>query len=340
MPKPSNRGTRAGAWRSAGCRCWRAAHRPGSRHGAALGTDLGEEAFTRPREVFRSGCRRTSLHGAPRGVAFSSRGCSDGGGGRISCATCHVSGTTNALLYVPGLSTHPGNFDTTSAVFNPKTDDGISTRGGSEPARRPPARSLRARRTYAFTAGFVRNVVVNRFAGANRPPIGCAGHLPSRTSTSHRTRAGCRRPLVGAVTTAEQRGRTLSSDRSRTTRAQLRGLPQPAEAFVITGSMMSARSYKTPTLLNANFNALLSRRALRRLPRWWLTLTGSSGWDSARPRGPRRLPGRGWRWERAVIADDVDTRLGNSPFAGGGYRAAADVPAATRGRALNRGCAN
>ena len=43
----------------------------------------------------------------------------------ISCGSCHVNGASNPRLFIPGLSSRPGNFDTTSAFFNPKADDGV-----------------------------------------------------------------------------------------------------------------------------------------------------------------------------------------------------------------------
>ena len=37
----------------------------------------------------------------------------------MSCGTCHVNGAGNGKLYVPGMSTRPGNFDTSGPLFNP-----------------------------------------------------------------------------------------------------------------------------------------------------------------------------------------------------------------------------
>src|SRR5579863_5084565 len=82
------------------------------------GTELGEEALERPREVFRSeaaGGRKPYLVNLGD-IAFSSPELFGGLARQagISCNTCHVNGTTNARLYIPGLSTTPGNFDTTN----------------------------------------------------------------------------------------------------------------------------------------------------------------------------------------------------------------------------------
>src|SRR5262249_36125438 len=93
------------------------------------GTELGEEIFDRPREVFRSetrGGHRSQLVILGE-MAFSSpailgdRARQAG----ISSNTCHINGTTNPRLYIPGLSTVPGTFDTTGALFNPHADNGV-----------------------------------------------------------------------------------------------------------------------------------------------------------------------------------------------------------------------
>src|SRR5450631_1193243 len=93
------------------------------------GTELGEDALDKPREVFRSensGGRKSYL--VKMGdVAFSSP-LTLGGAARqagISCNTCHINGASNPRLYIPGLSTRSGNFDTTGHLFNPKADNGV-----------------------------------------------------------------------------------------------------------------------------------------------------------------------------------------------------------------------
>src|ERR1700690_1842297 len=80
------------------------------------GTELGEEAFEQPREVFRSessGGRKSYLINLGD-IAFSSPLILGGPARRagISCNTCHINGTTNPRLYIPGLSTQSGTFDT------------------------------------------------------------------------------------------------------------------------------------------------------------------------------------------------------------------------------------
>ena len=287
-----------------------------------LGTDLGEEAFTRPREVFRSEAAggHKSYMVLLGDVAFSSPrllGTVARQAG-ISCATCHVNGTTNPLLYVPGLSTHPGNFDTTSAVFNPKTDDGIL-----DPLTVPSLRGAHLLAPYGHDGrtlslrDFVRNVVVNEFAGAEPPAqildalviyIEDIDFAPNR-------RLGAGGRLVGAVTAAEQRGRTLffrpfAHDAS----LSCGGCHQPADAFVDhrQHDVGSGGLYKTPTLLNANFNAPYFHDGrfadYGEVVAYFDTVfrLGFSARDRTDLVAYLSAIGDG---ERAVIADDVDTRV-------------------------------
>src|SRR6202012_4902295 len=89
----------------------------------------------------------------------------------ISCETCHVNGAGNAKLFMPKMSTRPGNFDTTGHLFNPKADNGVL-----DPVRVP---SLRGERFLAPSGNdgriaslrdFVRNVIVNEFSGPEPSP--------------------------------------------------------------------------------------------------------------------------------------------------------------------------
>jgi hypothetical protein len=81
------------------------------------GTELNEESLDRPREVFHS----EAIGGAKSylvnlgDLAFNSNNILGDPARRagISCGTCHVNGAGNSRLYVPGMSTRPGNFDTT-----------------------------------------------------------------------------------------------------------------------------------------------------------------------------------------------------------------------------------
>src|ERR1700680_2357997 len=91
------------------------------------GTELNEESLDRPREVFKS----EAIGGAKSylvnlgDLAFNSSAILGGVARQagISCGTCHVNGASNRRLYIPGMSTRPGNFDTTGPLFNPKAND-------------------------------------------------------------------------------------------------------------------------------------------------------------------------------------------------------------------------
>jgi hypothetical protein len=230
-----------------------------------LGTELGEQAFERPREAFRSedkGGRKPYV--VLLGDAAFSSPLLLGGRARaagISCDTCHINGTTNARLYIPGLSTRSGNFDTTSALFNPKTDNGVI-----DPLAIPSLRGAHLLapyghdgRTLSLTE-FVRNVIVNEFAGAEPSHeildavvayVEDIDFIPNpRIATGGR--------LTEAASESELRGQALfyrpfAQDPS----LSCAGCHIPGAAFVDhrqhdvgTGGL-----FKTPTLLNANDNA-------------------------------------------------------------------------------------
>jgi len=93
------------------------------------GTDLNEDLLDQPTELFtfeRAGGKRSYLFNL--GDMLFSSPTVFGGVARkagISCNTCHQQGSGNARLYVPGLSTRPGTFDTSGALFNAKADNGV-----------------------------------------------------------------------------------------------------------------------------------------------------------------------------------------------------------------------
>jgi cytochrome c peroxidase len=139
--------------------------------GLPVGSNLDEDATTNPREVFHS----ETLHGHRSyatnlgNLAFNSPYILGAAARKahISCGSCHVNGASNAKLFIPGLSTRPGNFDTTSGFFNPKADDGVL-----DPVTIPSLRGARFLAPYGHDGrigslrDFVRNVIVNEFAGA------------------------------------------------------------------------------------------------------------------------------------------------------------------------------
>ncbi|MBV9911897.1 MAG: hypothetical protein JOZ93_04940 [Sinobacteraceae bacterium] len=135
------------------------------------GTHLGDDAYEVPREVFRSeaaGGHKSYLV-ILGDVAFSSPRLLGAAARRagVSCATCHINGASNPRLYIPGLSTRAGTFDTTSHFFNPQADDGVLN-----PLTIPSLRGAHLLAPYGHDGRtpslreFVRNVIVNEFAGA------------------------------------------------------------------------------------------------------------------------------------------------------------------------------
>jgi Di-haem cytochrome c peroxidase len=229
------------------------------------GTELNEESLDRPREVFRS----EALGGAKSymvnlgDLAFNSNIILGGPARRagISCGTCHVNGAGNSKLFVPGMSTRPGNFDTTGPLFNPKAHN-----RARDPVRVPSLRGARFLAPYgndgriSSLRDFVRNVIVNEFDGPEPSPaildaivayiedidflpnlnLGAGGRLT--------TRAGA----------AARRGEALFF-KPFPNDAQLScaACHIPSSGFVDhrQHSVGSGGLFKTPTLMNANFNA-------------------------------------------------------------------------------------
>lgn len=229
------------------------------------GTELNEDALDRPMELFHSEVSRGGKSYLVNlgDLAFSSPGLFGGPARRVglSCASCHVNGASNAKLYVPGMSTHPGNFDTTGGFFNPPADDGVL-----DPLTIPSLRGARYLAPYghdgriASLREFIRNVIVNEFAGPEPSPaivdaivtylqdidflpdplIGAGGRLTEKASAAaHRGEALFNKPFPGNP--------MLSCAACHV----------PSAAFVDhrqhdvgTGGL-----FKTPTLLNAKFNA-------------------------------------------------------------------------------------
>ena len=233
--------------------------------GLPIGAELDEDAIDNPREVFHS----ESLHGRKSylsnlgNLAFNSPlllGAAAQKAG-ISCGTCHVNGASNPKLFIPGLSTRPGNFDTTSAFFNPKADNGVL-----DPVTIPSLRGARFLGPYGHDGrtpsvrDFVRNVIVTEFAGTQpseqildalvvyiedidflpNPRLDRAGHLAQGTDD------------------AQQRGEALfNRPFPHDPGLSCAGCHVPSAAFVDhqQHDVGSGGFYKTPTLINANFNA-------------------------------------------------------------------------------------
>jgi hypothetical protein len=179
----------------------------------------------------------------------------------MSCGTCHVNGAGNAKLYIPNLSARPGTFDTTSVLFNAKAFNSLF-----DPVRVPSLRGARFTAPYGhdgrFTSlrDFVHNVIVNEFAGPEPSPaildavvtyIIDIDFLPN-------PRIGRAGLLEASASEAERRGEALFFKPFRLQpMLSCAGCHIPSAAFVdhLTHDVGSGGLVKTPTLLNANFNA-------------------------------------------------------------------------------------
>jgi hypothetical protein len=229
------------------------------------GTELNEEALDKPREVFRS----ESLGGAKSymvnlgDLAFNSNLILGGPARRagMSCGTCHVNGAGNGKLYIPGMSSRPGNFDTTGPLFNPRAHN-----RARDPVRIPSLRGARFLAPYgndgriASLRDFVRNVIVNEFDGPEpSPPIldAIVAYIEDIDFLPNLYLAAGGRLGVRA-NDAQRRGEALF----------LKSFPHnpelscgachiPSSGFVDhrQHSVGSGGLFKTPTLINANFNA-------------------------------------------------------------------------------------
>jgi hypothetical protein len=229
------------------------------------GTELNEEAIDKPREVFRS----EALGGAKSymvnlgDLAFNSNIILGGPARRagMSCGTCHVNGAGNGKLYVPGMSTRPGNFDTTGPLFNPRAHN-----RARDPIRVPSLRGARLLAPYgndgriASLRDFVRNVIVNEFDGPEPPPsildaivayIEDIDFLPNLNLA-----AGGR--LGVRANDAQRRGEALFfKPFPHNPELSCAACHVPSSGFVDhrQHSVGSGGLFKTPTLMNANFNA-------------------------------------------------------------------------------------
>jgi cytochrome c peroxidase len=229
------------------------------------GTELDDDALDQPREVFHSeavGGRKPYLVNFGN-MAFNTSAILGGAAlkGDISCGTCHVNGASNAKLFIPGASSRPGNFDTSSHLFNPKADNSIL-----DPVRIPSLRGARYLAPYGNDGrteslrDFVRTVIVDEFAGPDPAPavldalvayIQDIDFLPNPS-------LGPDGKLTTDASAAERRGEALfNGPFPRDASLSCAACHLPSGAFVDhrAHNVGSGGLYKTPTLLNADFNA-------------------------------------------------------------------------------------
>jgi hypothetical protein len=229
------------------------------------GTELNEDALQRPNEFFHSeliGGRKSYIVNLGD-IAFNSNIILGGPARRagMSCGTCHVNGAGNPKLYIPDMSGRPGTFDTTGNLFNPKAHNNVS-----DPVRIPSLRGARFLAPYgnngrtASLRDFVRNVIVNEFDGPEPSPaildalvayIEDIDFLPTV-----RLAVGGR--LTAQASVAEKRGEALFFKAfPHNPELSCAGCHVPSGGFVDhrQHNVGSGGLFKTPTLLNANFNA-------------------------------------------------------------------------------------
>ncbi len=181
--------------------------------------------------------------------------------GDVSCGTCHINGTSNGKLFIPGLSIRPGGFDTSSALFNQKAENSVL-----DPVRVPSLRGARFLSPYGNDGqkeslrDFVRTVIVDEFSGPDPAPavldaivayIEDIDFLPNPRIT-----IGGK--LAAGASEAEKRGEALfKKPFPHDAELSCAGCHIPSAAFVDNKrhDVGSGGLYKTPTLLNANFNA-------------------------------------------------------------------------------------
>jgi cytochrome c peroxidase len=229
------------------------------------GTDLNEEQLDQPTELFASeqaGGERSYLVNLGD-MLFSSPSLLGGPARQagMSCETCHQEGAGNAKLFIPGLSSRPGTFDTTGAFFNPKADDRVFN-----PLTPPSLRGVRHLAPYghdgrfASLRDFIHNVIVNEFAG----PEPTAEQMDALVAYLHdidflpNPKLSSGGKLAAGAPEAAQRGeklfrRPFPHDSSMS----CAGCHQPDSAFSDhrVHDVGSGGWFKTPTLMNADFNA-------------------------------------------------------------------------------------
>ncbi|HEY1747447.1 MAG TPA: cytochrome c peroxidase [Xanthobacteraceae bacterium] len=228
------------------------------------GTELNEEPLDQPTELFASELAgKRSYQSIFGDVLFSSPNILGGVARQagLSCQTCHQQGHNNPKLFVPGLSSRPGTFDTTGALFEPKSDNGIF-----DPVTPPSLRGAKRLAPYghdgrfATLRDFVRNVIVNEFAGAE--PSGeildaLVAYIED-ISFLPNPKLGPDGRLTGAASAAAHRGEAVfNRPFPHDAAMSCASCHQPSADFADhkVHDVGSGGTFKTSTLLNADFNA-------------------------------------------------------------------------------------
>jgi cytochrome c peroxidase len=228
------------------------------------GTELGEETLAQPRELFHSEAiqgRKSYLINLGD-LAFSAPALFGGPARQagISCNTCHINGAGNARFFLPGASARPGTFDTTGALFNPKADNGFA-----DAVTIPSLRGARFFAPYGHDGrmgslrDFVRSVIVAEFAGPEPAPEildGLVAYIMDIDLLPN-PRLGLGGTLI-RPNEAEKRGAALFvKPFTHDPALSCAACHTPSAGFVDhqQHDVGSSGLFKTPTLLNAKFNA-------------------------------------------------------------------------------------
>jgi len=227
-------------------------------------TELNEDALDKPREVFRSEIAGGKSYLINLGnLAFSSPAILGDVARQagMSCGTCHVNGAGNAKFFMPKMSTRPGNFDTTGALFNPKANNFML-----DPVRIPSLRGARYLAPYGVDGrmpslrDFVHNVIVNEFAGPEPSPVildAIVAYIQDIDFLPNPS-LGPGGRLVGKISEAERRGEALfAKPFPHDPGLSCAGCHVPSGTFADhqQHDVGSGGLFKTPTLRNADFNA-------------------------------------------------------------------------------------
>ncbi len=229
------------------------------------GTELYEDRLDQPTELFVSelngGKRSYQLHLGD--MLFSSPALFGGVARKagMSCETCHQQAAGNHRLFVPGLSSRPGTFDTTGALFNPKANNGVF-----DPVTPPSLRGAKQLAPYghdgrfATLREFVHNVIVNEFAGPEPSDqvldalvayVEDIAFLPN-------SKLGADGRLTAEASDAARRGEGLfNKPFPHDAATSCASCHRPSSAFVDheVHDVGTGGTFKTPTLVNADFNA-------------------------------------------------------------------------------------
>ena len=229
------------------------------------GSELNEQLLDQPTERFAfeaAGGKRSYLFNL--GDMLFSSSAIFGGKARdagMSCNSCHQQGAANAALYVPGLSKRPGTFDTTGALFNPKADNGVF-----DPVTVPSLRGAKNLGPYghdgrfASLRDFVRNVVVNEFAGAepSGQTLDALVTYINEIAFLPNAKAAPDGRLTAKASDAARRGETLFNKPFPRNAAMSCATCHEADAAFVDHKVHDIGSgglFKTKTLVNAKFNA-------------------------------------------------------------------------------------